>query len=276
MNHTRRPPDRGRSVLIEKEKPMSLRRLHPVEDHPARRPVPAGHRRPAGGHLAHQARRNAEQVFQANTELLDRSARQRLQAHGETQALRIQRYFMDAYQYGNGFARLVQALKARGGADLRNQLNHEARAALAGNPDLIGLYLVFQPNALDQRDSPVRRPGRCRQQRQRALLAVLVAKQPRRAGTEAMPESMLADTSIGANGSPYNRWLTCPLEPPRPACSTVLRRDQRPEGADDQHRPAAARRRQGGRRDRPGHRPGQPAAAEPWPGARNCSTARAR
>jgi hypothetical protein len=40
---------------------------------------------------------------------------------------------MDAYQYGNGFARLVQALKARGGADLRAELTRQARASLAGN-----------------------------------------------------------------------------------------------------------------------------------------------
>lgn len=45
-----------------------------------------------------QARRSAAQVFSANSELLDHSARLRLQAQAETQALRIQRYFMDAYQ----------------------------------------------------------------------------------------------------------------------------------------------------------------------------------
>lgn len=60
---------------------------------------------------------------------------------------------MDAYQYGNGFARLVQVLRARGGDDLRAELSAQARAALAGNRDLIGLYLVFQPNALDQQDA---------------------------------------------------------------------------------------------------------------------------
>ena len=88
-----------------------------------------------------QAKRSAVQVFQANTELLDQSARLRLQAHAESQALRVQRYFMDAYQYGNGFARLVQALRERGGEDLRAELVKQARQALAGNPDLIGLYL---------------------------------------------------------------------------------------------------------------------------------------
>uniref|UniRef100_UPI001CA4FA0B cache domain-containing protein n=1 Tax=Pseudomonas faucium TaxID=2740518 RepID=UPI001CA4FA0B len=34
---------------------------------------------------------------------------------------------------------------------------------------------------------------------------------------EAMPESMLNDASLGTNGAPKNRWLTCPLETAR-AC----------------------------------------------------------
>ncbi|MDH0663510.1 methyl-accepting chemotaxis protein [Pseudomonas sp. GD03858] len=159
-----------------------------------------------------QARHSAEQVFQANTALLDRSARLRLQAQGETQALRIQRYFMDAYQYGNGFARLVQALKARGGAQLRDELTREARTALGGNADLIGLYLVFQPNALDQQDAHF--AGQAERGSNDSGRFSLYWSQPSTGAleSEAMPESMLADTSIGANGSPYNRWLTCPLE----------------------------------------------------------------
>ncbi|MBV4534922.1 methyl-accepting chemotaxis protein [Pseudomonas urmiensis] len=159
-----------------------------------------------------QARRSAAQVFTANTELLDHSARLRLQAHAETQALRIQRYFMDTYQYGNGFARLVQVLKQRGDADLRAELTTQARAALAGNPDLIGLYLVFAPNALDQRDASF--VNHDAQGSNDSGRFSLYWSQPR-PGTlesEAMPESMLADTSVGANGSPYNRWLTCPQE----------------------------------------------------------------
>jgi len=159
-----------------------------------------------------QSRRSAAEVFAANTELLDHNARLRLQAHGETQALRIQRYFMDAYQYGNGFARLASVLRQRGDGDLRQALVEQARAALAGNRDLIGLYLVFQPNGLDQQDT--RFTGQAEQgSNDSGRFSLYWSRNA--AGeleSEAMPESMLADASIGANGSPYNRWLTCPLE----------------------------------------------------------------
>ncbi len=159
-----------------------------------------------------QSRRSAEQVFTANTELLDQSARLRLQAHAETQSLRIQRYFMDAYQYGNGFARLVQVLRARGGDQLRSDLVKEAGAALAGNPDLIGLYLVFQPDALEHQDARFRGQAKLGSNEQGRFSLYWSREDSGEVASEAMPESMLADTSVGANGSAYNRWLTCPLE----------------------------------------------------------------
>ncbi len=158
-----------------------------------------------------QARRSAELVNLANTEMLDNSARQRLQALAETQALRTQRYFMDAYQYANGFARLVHVLKARGGSDLRSELTRQARASLADNPAVIGLYLVFQPDALGQDSQYVGQEATGSNDSGRFSL---YWSQPR-PGTlelEAMPESMLGDAGIGSNGVAKNRWLTCPQD----------------------------------------------------------------
>ena len=162
-----------------------------------------------------QAHRSAALVNQANTAMLEDSARQRLQAHAETQALRIQRYFMDAYQYGNGFARLVHVLKARGGSDLRAELTRQARASLAGNPDVIGLYLVFQPNALDQQDSHYLGQDALGSNESGRFSLYWSQPSPGTLELEAMPETMLGDTSIGSNGAAKNRWLTCPQDTAR-------------------------------------------------------------
>ncbi|CAH0648141.1 methyl-accepting chemotaxis protein [Pseudomonas juntendi] len=159
-----------------------------------------------------QAQRSATLVNQANTAMLDSSARQRLEAHAETQALRIQRYFMDAYQYGNGFARLVQVLQARGGNDLRAELTRQARASLAGKPDMIGLYLVFQPDALDQQDSQYRGQDAVGSNESGRFSLYWSQPRPGTLEREAMPEALLGDASIGSNGAAKNRWLTCPLE----------------------------------------------------------------
>ena len=159
-----------------------------------------------------QARRSAALVNQTSTELLDNSARENLQAHADTQALRIQRYFMDTYQYANGFARLVSALKSRGGSDLRDALTQQARTALAGNPQVIGLYLVFQPEALDQQDTQHRGDAASGSNEAGRFSLYWSQPQPGMLEREAMPESMLGDTSIGTNGVAKNRWLTCPQQ----------------------------------------------------------------
>lgn len=159
-----------------------------------------------------QAQRSAALVSQANSEMLDHSARLRLQALAETQTLRIQRYFMDAYQYANGFTRLVQVLKAHGGSDLRAELTHQARASLAGNPDLIGLYVVFQPNALDHQDSQFVAQEAVGSNDSGRFSLYWSQPSPGNLEREAMPEAMLADSTVGANGAAQNRWLTCPQE----------------------------------------------------------------
>lgn len=159
-----------------------------------------------------QAQRSAALVSQANSEMLDHSARLRLRALAETQTLRIQRYFMDAYQYANGFTRLVQVLKAHGGSDLRAELTHQARASLAGNPDLIGLYVVFQPNALDHQDSQFVAQEAVGSNDSGRFSLYWSQPSPGNLEREAMPEAMLTDSTVGANGAAQNRWLTCPQE----------------------------------------------------------------
>lgn len=47
----------------------------------------------------------ADLVEASSTKMLNESAQARIEAQGEAQALAISRQFMDAYQYGNGFAR---------------------------------------------------------------------------------------------------------------------------------------------------------------------------
>ena len=52
----------------------------------------------------YQSKRSAELVKTSSTQMLDLSARQNMQSIGKLQATRIQRYFMDNYQYGMGFS----------------------------------------------------------------------------------------------------------------------------------------------------------------------------
>ncbi|HCL3010058.1 TPA: methyl-accepting chemotaxis protein [Pseudomonas aeruginosa 7D9A] len=161
-------------------------------------------------------------VKSASTQMLDESARLRLEARGELQALRIQRYFMDAFQYGKGFSRQILFLRDQAqkrfldAYDLREDLTRQVRTALAANPEVLGLYVVFEPNALDGKDELfVDQPALSSNDKGRFSLYWAQAT-PGQLESESMIESELADTSSGPSGAAYNAWYTCPKESGQP------------------------------------------------------------
>ncbi|HGS7995343.1 TPA: methyl-accepting chemotaxis protein [Pseudomonas aeruginosa] len=161
-------------------------------------------------------------VKSASTQMLDESARLRLEARGELQALRIQRYFMDAFQYGKGFSRQILFLRDQAqkrfldAYDLREDLTRQVRTALAANPEVLGLYVVFEPNALDGKDELfVDQPALGSNDKGRFSLYWAQAT-PGQLESESMIESELADTNSGPSGAAYNAWYTCPKESGQP------------------------------------------------------------
>ena len=86
------------------------------------------------GASLYQSKQSAELVKDASANVLEESARLRMGARGELQGIRIQRYFMDAYQYGKGFSRQVLFLKDQAekrfldAFDLREDLTRQVQA----------------------------------------------------------------------------------------------------------------------------------------------------
>ncbi|WP_412460013.1 methyl-accepting chemotaxis protein [Pseudomonas sp. SC11] len=155
-------------------------------------------------------------VKASSTQMLTESAQARIEAQGEVQAQRIRRQFMDAYQYGAGFARQVLFLREQAekrfidAYDLRQDLTAQVRAALQANPDLLGLSLTFEPNALDGKDSLF--GGQAELGSNETGRFALYWSQPK-AGqltSMALPEHDMADTTTGPSGEPANTWWTCP------------------------------------------------------------------
>ncbi len=182
-------------------------------------------------------------VKSASTQMLDESARLRLEARGELQALRIQRYFMDAFQYGKGFSRQILFLRDQAqkrfldAYDLREDLTRQVRTALAANPEVLGLYVVFEPNALDGKDELfVDQPALGSNDKGRFSLYWAQAT-PGQLESESMIESELADTSSGPSGAASQRLVHLP-EGKRATlrARSLLRQGRRTPTADDQHR----------------------------------------
>ena len=166
----------------------------------------------------YQARSSAEMVKQSSSQMLEQAAQLRMQARAEAQALEIQRYFMDAYQYGKGFSRQVLFLRAQAekrfldAFDLREDMTRQVRTALEGNPDLLGLYVVFEANALDGKDDLF--VGQAELGSNDKGRFSLYWSQATAGELEAatLKEEELADTSAGPSGTPYNAWYTCPRD----------------------------------------------------------------
>ncbi len=174
------------------------------------------------GSSLYQSKRSAELVKASSSAMLEESARLRMAGRGELQGIRIQRYFMDAYQYGNGFSRQVLFLKDQAekrfldAFDLREDLTRQVRTALDANPSLIGLYVVFEANALDGKDELFAGQGELGSNDKGRFSLYWSQSTPGQLEAEAMDEAQLADTSAGPSGTPYNAWYTCPRDTGKP------------------------------------------------------------
>ena len=170
------------------------------------------------GTSLYQARDSAAMVKHSSSEMLEQAAQLRMQARAEAQALEIQRYFMDAYQYGKGFSRQVLFLRAQAekrfldAFDLREDMTRQVRTALEGNPDLLGLYVVFEANALDGKDELFTGQEALGSNEQGRFSLYWSQAKVGELEAATLKEEELADTTAGASGTPYNAWYTCPRD----------------------------------------------------------------
>ncbi|MFJ2455897.1 methyl-accepting chemotaxis protein [Pseudomonas protegens] len=162
-------------------------------------------------------------VKSASSQMLDKSARLGLKAQGELQALRIQRFFMSTFEYGKGFSRQILFLRDQAQKslldtfDLRKDLTLQVRTALAANPEILGLYVVFEPNALDGKDDLFVDQATLGSNDKGRFSLYWAQATPGKLESESMAESELADTRVGPSGAAYNAWFTCPKQSAR-AC----------------------------------------------------------
>ena len=165
-----------------------------------------------------QASRSAVLVKQSSSKMLEESAQLRMEARGESQALHIRRYFMDAYQYGRGAATQVLFIREQAekrfldAFDLREDLSRQIRSALEANRSLLGIYVAFDTNALDGKDELFVDQEALGSNDKGRFSVYWSQNENGELAVEAMTEESLNDTTPGISGAPYNAWFSCPLE----------------------------------------------------------------
>ncbi|MCO6057003.1 cache domain-containing protein, partial [Pseudomonas sp. MOB-449] len=161
-------------------------------------------------------------LVKANSaQMLEASARERMQGEGKVQALTIQSYFMSAYQDGLNFSRqvLLQRRQAQtlqlNSQGLREELYAQVKAALQANPQLLSFYLVFEPNALDGNDALYANRADLGSN-EVGRFSTYWAQRGGSLSTLAPTEVMISDATPMLDGSPFNTWFNCPKQTLKP------------------------------------------------------------
>ncbi len=171
----------------------------------------------------YQTHQSREQVDQASTAMLASAAKEHMQALGKLQAMQVQRTFMQTHDYGQGVSRYLLYLRqshAKGSLtrqQLRAELTTQVHQALVDKPDLLGLFVIFEPDALDGADNDFSNQPTLGSNDSGRFSLYWVQSQPGDLQAVVGDEALLANTAPGPSGAPYNAFYTCARDS-RKAC----------------------------------------------------------
>nr|WP_201190515.1 methyl-accepting chemotaxis protein [Pseudomonas fluorescens] len=171
----------------------------------------------------YQTHQSSQQVAQASSEMLADAAREHMQALGKVQAMQVQRTFLQTHEFGQGLSRYLlylRQLQHQGTLtrqQLRQALNTQLHQALNDKPDLLGLYVIFEPDALDGGDAAFAGNADLGSNEKGRFSLYWVQSKPGELQAVIGDEGLLANTEPGPSGAPYNAFYTCARDS-RQAC----------------------------------------------------------
>lgn len=160
-----------------------------------------------------------EWVLQQTGDETKKIAEQLLLARTQAEAKAAYGYLNEAYLRTQLLAQDLQFLQhqtqddQRGAQLLRRAITHKSGEALASAPNILGLFVVMQPDAIDGRDSafigtPLEESG----SNAKGRLAFYWSRDMSGPPTlEPIEEEELADATPDAYGVPANEWANCAL-----------------------------------------------------------------
>ena len=174
-----------------------------------------------GMNIYNTAQNNAL-VSDSSSRMLTASVQQLLQAKAAEQAVQLQRTFGDSLVALTALADQVKDLRTLAAkrslepGALREELNQSLKTAFERNSKVLGIWMSFEPNALDGKDSEFI-DDKARVSNDKGRFSSYWS----RAGGEdlntILVEEDLNKTTLNLNGTPYNIWYTCPRDTRR-AC----------------------------------------------------------
>ncbi|MCM8741008.1 methyl-accepting chemotaxis protein [Pseudomonas koreensis] len=165
----------------------------------------------------YQTNQNDELVSDSSNKLLTASVQNLLQAKAAEQAVRVQKTFGESLTVITALAdqikdmRVMAAKRSLDAGALREELNLSLKTAFERNDKVLGIWLAFEPNGLDGKDSEFVNDA-ARQSNEAGRFATYWSRAAGSALNTIMVEEDMTKTTLSLSGTPYNSWYTCPRD----------------------------------------------------------------
>ncbi|MET0847134.1 MAG: methyl-accepting chemotaxis protein [Pseudomonas sp.] len=168
----------------------------------------------------YQTNQNDELVSASSSKMLTASVQDLLQAKAAEQAVRVQKTFGESLLVVTALAdqikdmRTLAAKRSLEAGALREELNQSLKTAFERNSKVLGIWLAFEPNGLDGKDSEFANDA-ARQSNEAGRFASYWSRAGGTGINTIMVEDDMTKTTLSLSGTPYNSWYTCPRDSKR-------------------------------------------------------------
>ncbi|VVO72191.1 Methyl-accepting chemotaxis protein McpU [Pseudomonas fluorescens] len=165
----------------------------------------------------YQTNQNDELVSHSSSKMLTASVQDLLQAKAAEQAVRVQKTFGESLVVITALAdqikdmRVMATKRSLDAGALREELNLGLKTAFERNDKVLGIWLAFEPNSLDGKDSEFANDA-ARQSNEAGRFAAYWSRAGGASLNTVMVEDDLTKTTLSVSGTPYNSWYTCPRD----------------------------------------------------------------
>ncbi len=169
----------------------------------------------------YQSGQNNQLTSTSSRQMLTNGVENLLQARAAEQAVRLQRTFGDSLLMINALADQTNDLRALAdktgmpAAALREALNQSIKTTFERNTKVLGVWLVFEPNALDGRDADFVADG-ARGSNETGRFSSAWTRSTPQPMNIMITEGDIQKTELSISGTPYNSWYTCPRDSKAP------------------------------------------------------------
>lgn len=165
----------------------------------------------------YQNNENKVLIGTQSREMLIDSAEEQLKAKASEQALGLQKFFHSSMLLLQATANQANDIRSiafsrdLGPVALREELENMLRDSFNRSPEVMGMWLIYEPDALDGRDNEFLGDSQ-RSSNESGRFSPGFSRGSGATAKLSLNEEVLTNKEISVSGLPYNSWYTCPRD----------------------------------------------------------------